>query len=40
MGKQAIDNDMNATGQMLSRCSGWAQATFASELEIDGDRPR
>lgn len=36
-GKQAIDNDMNATGQMLAALTGWAQATFASELKIDGD---
>ena len=36
-GKQAIDNDMNATGQMLAALTGWAQATFASELEINGD---
>jgi electron transfer flavoprotein beta subunit len=36
-GKQAIDNDMNATGQMLAALAGWSQATFASELEIDGD---
>ena len=35
-GKQAIDNDMNATGQMLSALLGWSQATFASELAIDG----
>jgi electron transfer flavoprotein beta subunit len=33
-GKQAIDNDMNATGQMLAALLGWAQATFASELEV------
>ncbi len=33
-GKQAIDNDMNATGQMLAALTGWAQATFASKLEI------
>ncbi|MCA2014458.1 electron transfer flavoprotein subunit beta/FixA family protein [Pararhodobacter sp. CCB-MM2] len=33
-GKQAIDNDMNATGQMLSALLGWSQATFASELEV------
>ncbi|SHI83664.1 electron transfer flavoprotein subunit beta/FixA family protein [Wenxinia saemankumensis] len=33
-GKQAIDNDMNATGQMLSALLGWAQATFASKVEI------
>jgi electron transfer flavoprotein beta subunit len=37
-GKQAIDNDMNATGQMLSALLGWSQATFASELTIDGDK--
>ena len=36
-GKQAIDNDMNATGQMLSALLGWSQATFASSLDIDGD---
>ena len=36
-GKQAIDNDMNATGQMLSALMGWPQATFASEVEIDGN---
>ena len=34
LGKQAIDNDMNATGQMLSALLGWSQATFASEVEI------
>ncbi|WP_417245788.1 electron transfer flavoprotein subunit beta/FixA family protein [Celeribacter sp.] len=33
-GKQAIDNDMNATGQMLAALLGWGQATSASELEI------
>ena len=37
-GKQAIDNDMNATGQMLSALLGWSQGTFASELDIDGDK--
>jgi electron transfer flavoprotein beta subunit len=36
-GKQAIDNDMNATGQMLAALLGWAQATFASELKVEGD---
>ena len=36
-GKQAIDNDMNATGQMLSALLGWSQATFASELSVEGD---
>ena len=39
-GKQAIDNDMNATGQMLSALMGWSQGTFASELDIDGDSAR
>jgi electron transfer flavoprotein beta subunit len=33
-GKQAIDNDMNATGQMLSALLGWAQGTFISELVV------
>ncbi len=37
-GKQAIDNDMNATGQMLSALLGWSQATFVSELAIEGDK--
>jgi electron transfer flavoprotein beta subunit len=37
-GKQAIDNDMNATGQMLAALAGWSQGTFASELDIDGDK--
>jgi electron transfer flavoprotein beta subunit len=36
-GKQAIDNDMNATGQMLSALLNWSQATFASAVKIDGD---
>jgi electron transfer flavoprotein beta subunit len=36
-GKQAINNDMNATGQMLSALLGWSQATFASEVDIEGD---
>ena len=36
-GKQSIDNDMNATGQMLSALLGWSQATFASKLDLDGD---
>ncbi len=36
-GKQAIDNDMNATGQMLSALLGWSQGTFASEVAVDGD---
>ena len=36
-GKQAIDNDMNATGQMLSALLGWSQGTFASKIDIAGD---
>ena len=36
-GKQAIDNDMNATGQMLAALLGWSQATIASELDINGN---
>ena len=39
-GKQAIDNDMNATGQMLAALLGWGQATFASKLEIDGGKAK
>ena len=37
MGKQAIDDDCNQTGQMLAALLGWAQGTFASKLVIDGD---
>ncbi|HTK84650.1 MAG TPA: electron transfer flavoprotein subunit beta/FixA family protein [Patescibacteria group bacterium] len=37
-GKQAIDGDNNQTGQMLAALLGWAQATFASKIEINGDR--
>ena len=36
-GKQAIDDDSNQTGQMLSALLGWPQATFASGVEIAGD---
>lgn len=36
MGKQAIDGDNNAVGQMLSALLGWPQATFASKVVIDG----
>ncbi len=36
-GKQAIDNDMNATGQMLAALLGWGQATFANSIEIAGE---
>ncbi|MEM1344797.1 MAG: electron transfer flavoprotein subunit beta/FixA family protein [Pseudomonadota bacterium] len=39
-GKQAIDNDMNATGQMLSALLGWSQATHASEIVIEGERAK
>ena len=35
MGKQAIDDDSNQTGQMLSALLGWPQGTFASKLEIN-----
>ncbi len=38
MGKQAIDNDMNATGQMLAALLGWGQATFASKIELADGR--
>ena len=34
MGKQAIDDDCNQTGQMLSALLGWAQGTFASKIEV------
>jgi electron transfer flavoprotein beta subunit len=37
LGKQAIDDDSNQTGQMLSALLGWPQATFASNVEIAGD---
>ena len=37
LGKQAIDDDNNQTGQMLAALWGRPQATFASELKIDGD---
>ncbi|WP_061024539.1 electron transfer flavoprotein subunit beta/FixA family protein [Bradyrhizobium sp. CCH5-F6] len=36
LGKQAIDDDSNQTGQMLAALLGWAQATFASKLEVEG----
>ena len=39
-GKQAIDNDMNATGQMTAALLGWAQATFASEIVIEGEQAK
>ncbi len=37
LGKQAIDDDANQTGQMLSALLGWPQGTFASKLTIEGD---
>jgi electron transfer flavoprotein beta subunit len=37
LGKQAIDDDSNQTGQMLAALLGWAQGTFASKQTIDGD---
>ena len=37
LGKQAIDDDANQTGQMLSALTGLSQATFASKVEFDGD---
>ncbi|MCG8271449.1 electron transfer flavoprotein subunit beta/FixA family protein [Aquamicrobium sp. NLF2-7] len=40
MGKQAIDDDSNQTGQMLAALLGWAQGTFASKVELDGDKAR
>jgi len=36
LGKQAIDDDSNQTGQMLAALLGWPQATFAFKLEVDG----
>ncbi len=38
MGKQAIDDDSNQTGQMLAGLLGWAQGTFASKLELSDDQ--
>jgi electron transfer flavoprotein beta subunit len=37
MGKQAIDDDSNQTGQMRATLLGWPQATFASGVELDGN---
>ncbi len=37
LGKQAIDDDMNATGQMLAALLGWPQGTFASKVAIEGE---
>ena len=38
LGKQAIDGDNNQTSQMLAALTGYAQATFASELKIEGEK--
>ncbi|MGI4836929.1 MAG: electron transfer flavoprotein subunit beta/FixA family protein [Janthinobacterium lividum] len=38
LGKQSIDSDNNQTGQMLAALSGYAQGTFASKVEINGDK--
>ncbi len=38
LGKQAIDDDSNQTGQMLAALLGWPQGTFASKVEVSGDR--
>ena len=37
MGKQAIDDDSNQTGQMLAALLGWGQATFASSIAVEGE---
>jgi len=37
LGKQAIDDDNNATGQMLAALLGWPQGTFASKIEVAGE---
>ena len=38
LGKQAIDDDCNQTGQMLAAMLGWPQATFASKVRVEGGR--
>ncbi|MEO6698699.1 MAG: electron transfer flavoprotein subunit beta/FixA family protein [Paraperlucidibaca sp.] len=40
LGKQAIDGDNNQTGQMLAALAGYAQGTFASILEVSGDKAK
>lgn len=37
LGKQAIDDDANQTGQMLAALLDWPQATFASKIDVEGD---
>jgi electron transfer flavoprotein beta subunit len=38
LGKQAIDDDSNQTGQMLAALLGWSQGTFASKIELNGEQ--
>jgi electron transfer flavoprotein beta subunit len=40
LGKQAIDDDANQTGQMLAALLDWPQGTFASKVEVEGERVR
>ena len=40
LGKQAIDDDANQTGQMLAALLGWAQGTFASKIVVEGETAR
>src|SRR6187399_565831 len=40
VGKQAIDDDSNQTGQMLAALLGWSQGTFASKIVIEGDKAK
>jgi electron transfer flavoprotein beta subunit len=40
LGKQAIDDDSNQTGQMLAALLGWAQGTFASKIELDSGKAK
>ncbi len=40
LGKQAIDDDSNATGQMLAALLDWPQATFASKIVIEGEKAK
>ena len=38
VGKQAIDDDSNQTGQMLAALLGWGQATFVSDVQVEGEQ--
>ena len=40
LGKQAIDDDSNQTGQMLAALLGWAQGTFVSKVVIEGEKAK